>query len=279
MRPSSARPLRSFPLHPGPVHHRPTDGQELALASDSLQRSIANASAPPAAPVPVSAPGPAAPTALRPPSAPTPQQLKALDELLLRLAATHNHLAPFVHADPQRPPPPRPGLSAEEGLGRALQDLGAVAEQLWVCGEQVVTRLMSLDVQRSVALWGPWGGRCTCCCGLPAQTRAGSSAGGWWVVQHSPNTPTTGLRERGNDTSKSTGRSGRQKAATRRNMRREERVTVQGPVKEQQPDGMSHRGGGGGCGRCPPEKKCGKKCRKYGKKKAKKGGFVVAQNP
>ena len=28
-------------------------------------------------------------------------------------------------------------------------------------------------------------------------------------------------------------------------MRREERVTVQGPVKEQQPDGMSNRGGGG----------------------------------
>ena len=25
-------------------------------------------------------------------------------------------------------------------------------------------------------------------------------------------------------------------------MRREERVTVQGPIKEQQPDGMSHRG-------------------------------------
>ena len=72
-----------------------------------------------------------------------------------------------------------------------------------------------------------------------------------WIPQHleilgySPNTPTTGLRERGNDTSRSTGRSGRQNAATRRNMRREERVTVQGPVKEQQPDGMSH----GGCGR------------------------------
>ena len=63
---------------------------------------------------------------------------------------------------------------------------------------------------------------------------------------HSPNTPTTGLRERGNDTSKSTGRSGRHKAATRRNTRREERVTVQGPVKTQQPDGMSHRGRGGG---------------------------------
>ena len=47
----------------------------------------------------------------------------------------------------------------------------------------------------------------------------------------------------GGHTSRSTGRSGRQKAATRRNMRREERVTVQGPVKQQQPDGMSHRGG------------------------------------
>ena len=44
--------------------------------------------------------------------------------------------------------------------------------------------------------------------------------------------------------SRSTGRSGRKKAATQRNMRREERVTVQGPVKEQQPDGMSHGGGG-----------------------------------
>jgi len=45
---------------------------------------------------------------------------------------------------------------------------------------------------------------------------------------------------------------GRQKAATRRNMRREERVTVQGPVKKQQPDGMAHGGsisnGGGGWG-------------------------------
>ena len=61
-------------------------------------------------------------------------------------------------------------------------------------------------------------------------------------MQHSPNTPTTGLREHGNDTSKSTGRSGRQKAATRHNMRREEWVTVQGPIKEQQPDGMSYRG-------------------------------------
>ena len=36
-------------------------------------------------------------------------------------------------------------------------------------------------------------------------------------------------------------------------MRREERLTVQGPIKEQRPDGMSHRGfwegrGGGGGG-------------------------------
>ena len=48
--------------------------------------------------------------------------------------------------------------------------------------------------------------------------------------------------ERGNDTSRSTGRSGRQNAATRRNMRREERVTVQGPVKKPQRDAMPHRG-------------------------------------
>ena len=53
------------------------------------------------------------------------------------------------------------------------------------------------------------------------------------------------------DTSGTTGRSGRQKAATRRNMRREERVTVRGPVKKQQPDGMSHGGGGGAVKRGP----------------------------
>ena len=66
--------------------------------------------------------------------------------------------------------------------------------------------------------------------------------GGIQDIQHSPSTTTTGLRERGNDTGRSTSRSGRQKAATRRNMRREERVTVQGPEKKQQPDGMSHGG-------------------------------------
>ena len=77
----------------------------------------------------------------------------------------------------------------------------------------------------------PWGG-------------LGGGGGGHVTchIQHSPNTPTTGLRERGNDTSRSTGRSGRQNAATRRNMRRDERVTVQGPVEKQQPDGMSHGG-------------------------------------
>ena len=48
----------------------------------------------------------------------------------------------------------------------------------------------------------------------------------------------------GNDTTRNTGRSGRQNAATRRNMRREERLTVQGPVKKPQPDGTLHRGRG-----------------------------------
>ena len=47
------------------------------------------------------------------------------------------------------------------------------------------------------------------------------------------------------------GGGGRQNAATRRNMRKEERVTVQGPVKKQQPDGMSHGGGVPGPGPGP----------------------------
>ena len=38
---------------------------------------------------------------------------------------------------------------------------------------------------------------------------------------------------------------GRQNTATRRNTQREEGVNVPGPVKKQQTDGMSHRGGGG----------------------------------
>ena len=70
-------------------------------------------------------------------------------------------------------------------------------------------------------------------------------------IQHSPGTPTTALRKRGNDTSGSTGRSGRQNAAPRRNMRRDDRVTVQGPVKEQR-DGLSHgAGAGAGAVGCP----------------------------
>ena len=44
---------------------------------------------------------------------------------------------------------------------------------------------------------------------------------------------------------RSNGRSGQQKGATRRNMRREDWVTVQGPVKKQQSDGTSHGGWGG----------------------------------
>ena len=43
---------------------------------------------------------------------------------------------------------------------------------------------------------------------------AASAQNGTRHIQHSPGTPTTGLRERGNDTSRSTGRSGRQNAAT-----------------------------------------------------------------
>ena len=63
--------------------------------------------------------------------------------------------------------------------------------------------------------------------------------------QHNPDTSNIGLLDRETDTTRNIGRSGRQNAAPQRNMRREERVTVQGPVTKQQPDGMSHRGGGG----------------------------------
>ena len=48
------------------------------------------------------------------------------------------------------------------------------------------------------------------------------------------------------------GFSGRQNAATRRSTRREERGTVQGPVKKPQPDRMSRGGGGGGLTPPPP---------------------------
>ena len=87
---------------------------------------------------------------------------------------------------------------------------------------------------------------CRSLCNVEPQTPQSSCPiGGGGGAAHgndtsSPGTPTIGLRERGNDTSRSIGRSGRQNAAIRRNMRREERVTVQGPVKKQQPDGMSH---------------------------------------
>ena len=54
-----------------------------------------------------------------------------------------------------------------------------------------------------------------------------------------PGTPTTRLREHGNDTSESTGRSDP-------TQRRDERVTVQGPVKKRYPDGLCHTRGGGG---------------------------------
>ena len=90
----------------------------------------------------------------------------------------------------------------------------------------------------AVVSWG-WEG------GLPTTGRHWRANGTSRHIQHSPGTPTTGLCKCRKDTSKSTGRSGRQKAATRRNMRREERVTVQAPVKKQQPDGMSHKGAQG----------------------------------
>ena len=59
--------------------------------------------------------------------------------------------------------------------------------------------------------------------------------------QHSPGTPTTGLRKRRNNTSRSTGRSGRQKAATRRNTRKGRTGDCPRPRKE---TATRRRGGG-----------------------------------
>ena len=65
-------------------------------------------------------------------------------------------------------------------------------------------------------------------------------ANDWAPLTHKRHIPPHPAQPRHpNDTSRSTGRSGRQNAATQRSMRREEWVTVQGPVKKQRPDGMS----------------------------------------
>ena len=122
------------------------------------------------------------------------------------------------------PPHPLPKTHCSPPLHSALkpQQRGSFSESGTSPGDNITTKVGKGGTIGNSSLGGG-GGDVTC------------------HIQHSPGTPTIGLRERGNDTSKSTGRSGRQNAATRRNMRREERVTVQAPVKKQQPDGMSHR--------------------------------------
>ena len=67
-----------------------------------------------------------------------------------------------------------------------------------------------------------------------------------------PSAPSTGPRCRGNDTTRNTGRNGRQIALAGRSTRTDERVTVQGPVKKPQPDGMSHGGSAGAVHPPPP---------------------------
>ena len=86
----------------------------------------------------------------------------------------------------------------------------------------------------------PWGGWTK----LRAPARGGGG-GGHATFSTAKHTDHWAPRTRKRHQRRSTGRSGRQKAATRRNMRREERGTIRGPVKEQQPDGMSHGGAGG----------------------------------
>ena len=86
----------------------------------------------------------------------------------------------------------------------------------------------------------------------PPQQRAQPRYTNYWAPlthkRHPPqpaqprHTPTTALREWGNNTSRRSGRSSRQNATTQCSMRREEQLTVQAPVKKQQPDEMSQWG-------------------------------------
>ena len=57
-----------------------------------------------------------------------------------------------------------------------------------------------------------------------------------------PSAPATGPRQRGNDTTRNTGRSGRQNALTRRSSQIEERVTVRGPSTNPNPTNFHARG-------------------------------------
>ena len=83
----------------------------------------------------------------------------------------------------------------------------------------------------------------------PGHCSAGKPPGGWGHIPPHPAQP-----QHTNDWAPRTRKQHQQEhrpqrptePATRRSMRREERVTVQGPVKRQQPDGMSHGGGVGG---------------------------------
>ena len=144
---------------------------------------------------------------------------------------------------PCSPSSPQPLLLTKH----ALEERGEGGEGGWspkVCVPKMAQINVSVHFTFShYEIWGGGGSRGGGCHGTPCHT------------QHSPSTPTTGLRERRNNTSRGTSRSGRQKVATRRNMRREERVTVRAPVKEQQPDGVSHGG-------CPPSS-CGCQPFKY----------------
>ena len=65
---------------------------------------------------------------------------------------------------------------------------------------------------------------------------------GEWAAKAEKRTPQQTAQPPLGSANAETTPAGTQAAATRRNMRREERIIVQGPVKKQQPDGMSHRG-------------------------------------
>ena len=76
--------------------------------------------------------------------------------------------------------------------------------------------------------------------------RGGGGGGAAKIIKRPPQPPAVrqllGSANTETTPTRNTGRSGRRIALTRRSTRRGERVTVQGPVKKQQPDGMPRRG-------------------------------------
>ena len=158
---------------------------------------------------------------------------------------TQVHTPPASTAKERSPPAKRTPPTATKGHAMHERDpqsggVGPTCRPKWREGTWWTTRTLDGGVE------------------VLDRTHTETRRGMWWMTRvqrgvgnknrettPAPTTTTPScqlLRQREKDTSRNTGRSGRQNAVTRYSTRREERVTVQGPVKKQQPNRMSHRG-------------------------------------